>query len=1166
MTIRFQCPQCNSPKSVADEHAGKTGKCKCGASFKIPALQEPEPEAILDLSAHSQPDHSDPFSFGELAPETQSAGLFQDFSNLPPNQPSSSYPSNGTSSGMFPGAVPNGPAAPAKKPAKSVPSKQTKSDPKKVEEETTVFAVAGAEIGVGVSGFITAGYAVAYDMRGLLIMAIIIAVVSVVMLKYSQFRDDAGITELIGGKEILKKHNPVAVILYHDKWASAKQTLAFVIWLVIFSIVPAVSIIGLFNLMGDTKITTEELAQETPPAAVPMETLDEKLIREQAELAAGKEELKLTHEEMLILVEKSADDLLTPDVIERRRTVVDEPKVSIQQWTNCADDSVANKNVEAYVQLFGDLRQRPPASPTLRYVLFEDKLCDLETKTYRTFSGRRHHIASKNRGFTQKPLEISEDGTLVLVQAQSEEPQGSFQNMILLHEADNSLVRAFPDATEAYFLPGNKILLKDVNEGFTFISGTNFDQKSPYLKRDLLAMSPTRKYIAFGGGKRLILEENPVGPSGQVTHTPFDLTIYSSESFAPIADATYENFGYFRQAFFSNDGKKLLVANTKSCAAVALSDGKVSGRTHPLGADETCLGWVGDGSNGVAISTQFRNGNFPLSRYIDIESGNRLLRTDDQSDLPTIDYFGNAYIYSSQKRDKWFPIPRAEIDSALKNYELGEPKPVPRKVKLNIQSGWKQPEAMLGLMKHVATKQLGLEVIDQQDSSEHFELTLVMNTVASKTIGVEFRAVHQDGSFIWSATGVSDKKAEISDDPYQQERVVETVLAAMVSAINKLMLNHRLPENYREGFVPQTNEGQMELKGPIEPSRQGLTAFAATDTQKIDNSWLVSNAFFNRPPPPVLDFEVPESSRVSDGETLKVIGFIEEDAEPQVVMSYPGVGVFAVGLTPAAQATKFKDFGEFTQAVLNPETKEVLLMKEDSILFKPLSSAKRSRSLKLESAPKAIAVNPDGTVLAVATDRQIQFFDLKLFASKPRDPNLKTCEADFELAGGELRFSANGTWFCATSGSESRRAIVVDVANKSSLLFEVDKEIHKSFVNDEGELSCRGMKGHLFVWKRSAPGELAKAIPVRGKDLLDTPIDGAISPKGDRYVYIDRDGNVREMPYPDCKPIEKQFDPGHEFEESLEGSRLDWSSTGSYYYLLQRDRIVVWKANGVSEN
>ncbi len=97
--IRFTCPGCETPFTVADEKAGKSGKCpKCQTQFVIPNAPAPEPTASLPPSI-PKPSHTVeiapcPSCGSRLSVEAKDLGLDIECPNcqtqykaLPPGEP-----------------------------------------------------------------------------------------------------------------------------------------------------------------------------------------------------------------------------------------------------------------------------------------------------------------------------------------------------------------------------------------------------------------------------------------------------------------------------------------------------------------------------------------------------------------------------------------------------------------------------------------------------------------------------------------------------------------------------------------------------------------------------------------------------------------------------------------------------------------------------------------------------------------------------------------------------------------------------------------------------------------------------------------------------------------------------------------------------------------------
>ena len=87
MTIRFQCPSCGAPKEAKDEWAGKTARCKCGATFSIPV---PVVEDYTDVPMAEPLPEEDTVSFDtfEANDPAPSNNLFADLGDFgAPAQP-----------------------------------------------------------------------------------------------------------------------------------------------------------------------------------------------------------------------------------------------------------------------------------------------------------------------------------------------------------------------------------------------------------------------------------------------------------------------------------------------------------------------------------------------------------------------------------------------------------------------------------------------------------------------------------------------------------------------------------------------------------------------------------------------------------------------------------------------------------------------------------------------------------------------------------------------------------------------------------------------------------------------------------------------------------------------------------------------------------------------
>lgn len=83
MPIELTCPGCGKQLRLADEHAGKAGRCPaCQATFQIPSASEQAASSPFGGGAPTQPPGSPPAPAGNLFGEQQPPNPFASTSNM----------------------------------------------------------------------------------------------------------------------------------------------------------------------------------------------------------------------------------------------------------------------------------------------------------------------------------------------------------------------------------------------------------------------------------------------------------------------------------------------------------------------------------------------------------------------------------------------------------------------------------------------------------------------------------------------------------------------------------------------------------------------------------------------------------------------------------------------------------------------------------------------------------------------------------------------------------------------------------------------------------------------------------------------------------------------------------------------------------------------------
>lgn len=1118
MPIQFQCPQCLSVKSAPDEQGGKLGKCKCGVYLRIPAAGSGQKVAVVE------------------APPTTPSNPIRPFAQAPQTTPKQAEYDEDT------------------RILQSYYRADTKAREKK--HEPTLYAgladwdatLTGIIVGVMLFGpcMLWYGWAIqdfGFLMLGFIASAFWFGLIFVALFFRLDWIDILSLCfERLGFSDLDSSDGLIRAAYILGTGATTILLLFGISWCYLFfsggnEAIPKNSPIARREAQPSDP-DAEKVPQPAPKTAAELE-------QEQWDI------LKTEFVNSLNAVKKpDSSEAETP-----RSTI--ESNQPQENWQPCVDRRTI-RYTDEYLRRFGQLAELPTASPSLRFILHDEVLYDLETKSFSQFKGRPYRLASPIEPNTQKPIDISEDGKYQLTYLRYSNLNPTHK--VCLQKVDNSLLQLYPDCREAYFLPGDSILLESETAAPKIVSVSDQSTKEEFGDQKFLGLSINRKYIAFGKELPQYTAIPTAWPERSIRGKALELTIYDAATIKKVASVTLPALASIGRAIFSQDGEKLLLVGDDFCTAVSLVDGSLHNLIAKFNRIEH-IGWLGNDSQFVYMQSSGSSDQPSLISIHDAELGSELFEiTTDRNSL--FDSFDGSYVRTDRNPENWYRMPMAELEkAAIANSELAKKKPI-TKAKLQFEMDWKYSNKVKELMRDVVSKQFGLELVDDKDvptnSDECITLRIVISQRGVDEIEVHVWAQTENAQTFWFATDYSRDSVNLRDESFEVGVKRAEVLKGIAKCFN--LIAAKTPFSTRDATAGNINLPKIELKdceafALTDPTQD----FAPAEPRIVDNSWFTQRDDLELTRLPLLDCSLPTDPTPSNSTSWEAIGFINEKDGPALILNHSAFGVFSLELKANSVPTKLEGMDEFSQIKTIPATNELLVVKEKQLLLQSYDAKKkRPLILNLDSEPLHLAVSANGKTLAVAHESTVDFYDLEKFRSKPRDPKAKIFEAQYKLGDGKMALSPNGLWFSGYEKSSKENGIVLRLDSGEEQRFFAYANANHLIVDDDGEYNffdeSANLKKYFPPTEKERGGTSDRII-----SQLNGLVSGALSLEGKQVVLGDRYGNVEIRSYPSMNPAENLWDPGFIPKIGIQGT-MGWSPEGNYFYWLQGDRVLVWEA------
>ena len=1123
MTIQFQCPQCQAIRNVPDEQSGKLGKCPCGVYLRIPApgpgkkvARIEAPSAIQPGTPHSPPKASQPNpNQAEWSEETRILRSY--YLAEPPERKKKVEPSfysgvatwDATLLGVAIGVLFFGPCL-------------------------VWYAWRNQDLELLMVGYLASSFWIGLPL--LWRWAIRVDWIDA----FSWILEKFGFGELTFGECLLRS----AYVL-----ASGVATIALlfgVTWSYLFMTggnnpKPA----NLNIAWGKDKPKaeddsdvggrgTEEAKEQLKPD---IRSLEE---REQDQWA----KLKAEFEGKLV-----TSQVPTP-----------EPSQLPESWQECVDVG-AVRHTEEFLRRFGRQPVLPVASPSLRFVLNDMGLYDMERKTFSPLLGKPFQLLAPKALRRVTRIEISEDGAYLLshigIEGQSR------GNVICLQKIDHSVMHVFSGYREGHFLPGGTLLLGAESGEYEVVSIGDYSTKAKFSGQVLLGLSGNRKYLAFGavsGG----VESVSTSSSKPLLGRMLELSIYDASTLEKVTSANYRALAAVTRGFFSGDGKKLLLVANEYCVSISLRDGAQE-KVFEIDNSFACTGWLGQGSTFVSLLPKSGSKSTSFIPVYDVELGREVLRvTGDSSEL--FDSMDGVYGRLRNDPANWYRISLKKIEA-----ESNDKRSIARiknasKGKLKFTMDWEHSEKVKELMRDVVSKRYGVSIIEDEfvspKSEECIQLDVQVRQMGKANLEVKFFAKTSDGREIWRASAFSTIPAKLNDAFSQDEKNRANVFDAVADSINKVA--SKSPALWRgpESVGKIRSESALKDCELIAMSEEAQD-LAIVDSISVDNSWYRDMGDLDVTRLPLMDYSLPKEAISPDSPSLEVVGFVKDNDEPAILLYHPSLGVSAMTLTTKTVPKRLEGVSEFVQVQAISATNELLILKEDRLLLQTYLSKKKPLVLPLDTKPLCCTVSGNGSVLAVATESAVDFYDLAKFRSKPRDPKLKIFDAQYKLGDGQMRLSPNGRWFAGYEKSATKSGIILDLENGDEQRFNTLGNAKSIHIDDEGQYCFFDEKWRLNGYSPTVLNSRGGISELSFKHM-DGLSFGALSLEGKLVVHGDNRGSIEVRSYPSMKVAEELWDPVYDRSKLIQG-KMDWSYDGSFFYWNQGERVLVWEASPSSE-
>lgn len=547
-------------------------------------------------------------------------------------------------------------------------------------------------------------------------------------------------------------------------------------------------------------------------------------------------------------------------------------------------------------------------------------------------------------------------------------------------------------------------------------------------------------------------------------------------------------------------------------------------------------------------------------KVYDAELGREISRVSNDSEK-FFDSLDGAYVRIRNTPENWFRLPIAKIEkTALENRELSKNNQ-PSKAKLQFVMDWKYSDKVKELMRDVASIHFGLEIIEHEEESTNPDkcvtLKIEIGQQRSKEIEVHIWAQTEEAGTFWYGTDHSRNNARLKDTSIEEGSNRAEVLGGIADCFNRIASKTPFM-----GIAAGTDDAivsKIALKDCETFALAGqVRDFAKAEPRFVDNSWYTQRDDLETTRLPLVDYSLDTESIPTDSPPLEVVGFVNENDSPAILLYHPVLGVSSLELKANAAPVRLEDIDDFVQVQAIPGTNELLILKGKQLQLQAYGAKKkRPLILNLTSNPLQLAVAGNGKTIAVATESTVDFYDLEKFRSKPRDPKAKIFEAQYNLGDGKMALSPNGSWFAGYEKSAVENGIVLSLDSGEEQRFSADKNAMSVIIDDEGVYHLIDETAQLRKYSSSS-NENGTAPNAMGSRLSELTA-GALSLERKLLAFGDAKGSIEIWSYPSMTVAENLWDPGYSPKKATQG-KMGWSPDGKYFYWIQGERILVWEA------
>lgn len=1150
MTIRFQCPSCGAPKEAKDEWAGKTARCKCGATFSIPV---PVVEDYADVPMAEPLPEEDTVSFDtfEANDPAPSNNLFADLGDF--GAPAQPQPYGNYVPYQMPAPAPSQPVT-GKKGAQSQPQSQAHNAPPRPMSKEDKLLAEHMENRSALEYLVQdsrppmeawrAGMMVSLVLTGFAMLLMGSLLRSGLINRFAVFVVITGIG--VGS-------------FYYDGWKGLAarpipkgERVSW--WLE--AILSGGSLMGLFLVVSWGLFASLQQAEEMGEknAKKIIDEFKPKKNNNNNNSSAALPSFDLSTSDLNKLAVESLKTLSVPGKDQEANPEANVKLVS-QEWNEAFDPSPENF-ADVFSESISVQVNNLATVPGYRYVLINEDLFDLKSKTVKKLKDRRYRFPRAKVGEIEQNVALSSDGQYILAEVWMNE--GRSEKFWIVRRFDGLFMDVVPEPRLAYFLPDNRILIY-TNQGkwlvHDFFQKQSREIEFPHV--GFLGVSPNHKFVLTQRvtNKQAIDEAAVADPPQKVTPI-LELALWKTSDFSIHAKAAYEGMPVARSHSFSSDGTQLLLSTPTNIYNVSLKDGSLTSRIS-LKKNETFVGWIGTSNRWIGTQEP----NFNGKKYIQVHDSlnGRRLATMSTSETE-VEFSSPAYTYLSSFAGNGLGIaprrklPLEQIEASAKANNAGnEPLPKLAKMKLKVDDNEIYSEVFSNISTSVLTNQFGFEVIDDSDSRKHCTFTFEYKR-KDDFITINMTATTPDGKVFWNKETRGETHTKIRDgkSAFTPAQMVYGITAAFNAVIN----SREFPVNGDFSTLGVGDSEIIELP-TVENVPEGVLAgYPVGELVNANNSWYGPNPTFPTTRLPIMDYKI-DSTSGTDA-PIKILGDMVTDSSSKLLLIHPELSLSTLAIEKNAQPEKFGDYGDFDFAIYIPGTKELVLAKEQEITFHDTAASAKPRTIKVEDELLGIVASKDGSRLATIHPKRTLIHDLSKFRSKTRKVIPESVEFRTSADPATATLSDNGAWLAGLVRGTDDQAFIFDTALRSSSEFQVATTRKSVGITNDGEFRCELESGQVYIWKEKE--DSSNKVPEPQKLEGESALQQKISPSGKQLIRLTKSQILNQISLENGKIISSVWDPGQRAEDYFETSILAWSSDEKYVVWNQGNRLLIWEA------